>query len=445
MSRFMRRIHLLALGVLVLAFGASPAVADIHSYPQIDVAPDGTAVVVWQFGVGDDLTVHVRKRHPDGTLDPAQRVTPVGTDGLDGRVAVDGNGVATLMWRKSIGGGATGVVQTRRLNADGTLGEIKDLSPAATVSRPDVAVSPAGIATFVWHEYDPTFDFNGENVVRARQRIGENDLGPVHTLGPFYEGTMPFDPQVATDPQGNATILWPEWDSWSHVLATRRLSSTGELNNARRLTTAGADTFSAQVVVAPSGRATLVWARSDGSNMRIETRWRDPSGSIGRRIQLSSAGQWATNPQAAVDQDGDVTFAWQRYDGADYRAQTRTMLANGTLSRVRTLSAAGEGASLPQVDVSPTGNGRIVWNRLNPWDKIVQTRGRAADDTIQPLVNLSRTGSHNIEQQIAADAAGNFYVVWNRQGSQPYLENPPLVQLRKISAAGVVGRTQNLN
>ncbi|HEX8103636.1 MAG TPA: hypothetical protein VF533_13555 [Solirubrobacteraceae bacterium] len=425
----------------VAALAPSPAAADhdggiggVHYRPQVDVAPDGTATVAWEAVAADRHAIFVRRRSPAGTLGAKRQVSPVGVDAWDARLAVDGNGAATIVWRKVTGTG--GVIQMRRLAADGTLGTILDLAPAGTPSRPDVAVGATGVVTAVWTDYDTAL---GKPVVRARQRAGVNPLRPLQTVGPYQDG----DPQVTADPAGNATIAWLGWDSWFNVVKTRRLSGTGTFGAEATLTSAGANAFGVQVAAAPSGRATLAWVRSDGSNLRVESRWRDPDGTAGPVAALSAAGGDAFLPQLAGDQDGDMTFTWQRDNGVDVLAQTRSRVG-GVLTAVQTLSAAGHDVSKPQVDVSPTGDARFTWNRFNGSFDVVQTRRRSAAGTLGVLTNASTTGSDAIEQQVAVDANGNAVLVWNRQGELHDPANPPHLQLRAVSAGGTVGATQNL-
>ena len=78
-------------------------------------------------------------------------------------------------------------------------------------------------------------------------------------------------------------------------------------------------------------------------------------------VDLSQAGQSATNPQVAVDADGNAVFTWARSDGTNTRVQTRTRSATGVLSAVQTLSSSGQDASLPQVAVDADGNAVFTW------------------------------------------------------------------------------------
>ena len=69
---------------------------------------------------------------------------------------------------------------------------------------------------------------------------------------------------------------------------------------------------------------------------------------------LSAGGQDAENLQLALDATGDAVLVWQRSDGANVRIEARARRAAGVLGPVRTLSAAGQGASDPGLTSTPT-------------------------------------------------------------------------------------------
>ncbi|HET9199010.1 MAG TPA: glycosyl hydrolase, partial [Solirubrobacterales bacterium] len=96
--------------------GASQDAAD----PQLDVAPDGTATVVWRRFDGFHPLVQVRRIAPDGTSEePSQRLSESGQDAVEPDVAVAADGTATVVWSRF--DGADSIVQERRVEADDTL------------------------------------------------------------------------------------------------------------------------------------------------------------------------------------------------------------------------------------------------------------------------------------------------------------------------------------
>ena len=155
---------------------------------------------------------------------------------------------------------------------------------------------------------------------------------------------------------------------------------------------AGQDALDPQVAVAPDGRATVTWYRSDGSNSRVQARRIAADGTtLGAVVNLSPAGQDALDPQVAVAADGSATVAWRRYDGSAYRVQARRIAADGTtLGDVVDLSAAGQPAFAPQLAVAADGSATVTWYRGDGSNTRVQARRIAANGTtLGPVVDLS--------------------------------------------------------
>ena len=91
------------------------------------------------------------------------------------------------------------------------------------------------------------------------------------------------------------------------------------------------------------GDALLAWTRWDGIDYRVQARTLPPVGALGNPQTLSDAGQDASAPELAVNQDGHGVIAWTRFDGDDFRVEGRTMattnIAGGaTSSSSRTIS-----------------------------------------------------------------------------------------------------------
>ncbi len=94
-------------------------------------------------------------------------------------------------------------VQARRLAADGGLGRIEDLS-AQSASLSDLAVDPLGNATAV-----SVFD---DGTIQARRIAPDGTPGDVRSLSAAGEANN-GSPQVAVDPQGDATAVFTSGSS----------------------------------------------------------------------------------------------------------------------------------------------------------------------------------------------------------------------------------------
>jgi hypothetical protein len=186
-----------------------------------------------------------------------------------------------------------------------------------------------------------------------------------------------------------------------------------------------------QVAVDAQGDAVFVWNRFDGANDRIQTRALSATGVLSPVQTLSPAGQDATEPQVAVDADGDAVFAWRRFDGAYSRIQARTRSAAGILSPVQNISYPGADAFVPRVDVAPDGDAVFAWN-LGPQN---QTRARSAAGVLSPVQDLTTSPVLVSASEIAVDDDGDAVYAWRESDGGSYT----LIQAQTRSAAGVLG------
>src|SRR5581483_4219924 len=99
-------------------------------------------------------TVLARRISAGGALGPVVTVGTV-TCGCrrdpHARVAIAGNGVATIMW-------GYGKVLARTFAPDGALGPVRTITPVAIELADTAAVDPAGDAVFAWTRQNPAGD-----------------------------------------------------------------------------------------------------------------------------------------------------------------------------------------------------------------------------------------------------------------------------------------------
>ena len=219
-------------------------------------------------------------------------------------------------------------------------------------------------------------------------------------LGPLSTGAGPVNqPQVAVDAGGNSVFVWQRWDTTTDCsgapclrIQTRSRSAAGVLGPIQTLSAAGRHSYLPQVAVDANGNAVFVWQRSDGTNLRIQTRARSAAGTLSGTQTISAAGQSAEYPQLAVDASGNAVFVWERWDGASERIQARTRWANATLGSTQTLSATAQDAMFPQVAVDPSGHAVLAWEISDGGPERIQARTRSADGTRRFHADALRPG-----------------------------------------------------
>jgi hypothetical protein len=186
-----------------------------------------------------------------------------------------------------------------------------------------------------------------------------------------------FEPEVAVAPDGTVISVWTRSDGTNFRIQSANRTPSGAWSVAETVSDPGFSASGPSVAVDPSGNAVAVWTQTDGTNLRINAAYRSAGGSFNAPVAVSGSGQDASNPDISMDNSGNALIAWERNDGTKLRVQatTRSAGAGGTFSAVSTLSAAGQDAFRPQVAAGPAvdSNGVVVWTRSDGVNLRVQS------------------------------------------------------------------------
>ena len=379
--------------------------------PQ-DVAIDATAkaFVVWNRG-SDGLTF-VATRAPDGTLSSAAQVSAVISQ--EPAVAANAAGLAAIVFAHPVGGEQRIAIRMR--TAAGQLLATSTVSPAgAGASQPDVGVDDAGNAIVSWEEDgEPT-----RTMMRVRRANGT--FGPVTVVS---TGSFSERPQLAVEPGGRAFFTWIEHLSGGDQLVRGRArDAAGALSAPVTLSgTAGtirptADPTSVtSLAIDNAGKALIAWRKSLGGESRVQARTRAADGTLSPITTLSAAGHDATLPQAAISRTGDVgAVVWIRPDGTNYRTQLRR-IAGGAWQPVEDVSPAGiDTFDTPRVGLSGDGSRAIVAFGTAEGVQRVRARTRFPDGTYGPADVLSASNGFVAERpQMAVNGAGQAVAAWRQ-------------------------------
>jgi hypothetical protein len=290
--------------------------------PQVDVAPDGTATVVWQRWDGFHYLVSERRIAADGTAEgTSQRLSATGGDAVEPRVAVAADGTATVVWSRF--DGTDSIVQTRRVNADESLGAPPlDLSAAGeSAIEPRLGLGPGGAATVVWNRFD------GANWVIQRRRLDPKGLPEGAVAGLSAAGRSAAEPQLAIGPGGGGTVVWSRFDGSNTIVQALRLGPGGSPEGGPvNLSAGGRDAADPQLAISPAGAATVLWSRFDGSNWILQHRDLGGTGTLGSTESLSATGRNAGDAALAWGSDGGLTMTWRRFAGSGDVIQAKTVV-----------------------------------------------------------------------------------------------------------------------
>lgn len=189
--------------------------------PQVDADVDGDAIAVWRRDDGTSSQIQSRRISAAGVRGPLKLVSGGGEDAFHPNVRVDADGDAIAGWRRLKG--ANHRIQARTISASGVLGETLTLSGTGQDAFDyGLAIDDDGDAIAVWRRSDGT-----NHRIQARTISAAGALGPTKTIS--AAGGDARDPEVAVDAGGDAVVVWRRFDGTSHRLQARRVSASSAL------------------------------------------------------------------------------------------------------------------------------------------------------------------------------------------------------------------------
>ena len=222
-------------------------------------------------------------------------------------------------------------------------------------------------------------------------------------------------PQVAIDPQGNATAIWPANNGTNTIVQAATRPAGGTWATPVELS---ANAVNPQVAIDARGNVIAVWDHYDGSNFNtavpiVQAAVRPPAGR-GRRRSTSPA-RYAVDPQVAVDAQGDATAVWDRYEGINETNDSAHRADGGAPGRC---SVADAGRSIghqhartvPRVAVNARGDTIAAWDlaeEAHYFYHTAQSAVRPAGGAWQAPVALAATGIGYEVPIVALDEQGN--------------------------------------
>ena len=334
-----------------------------------------------------------------------KEISAAGQDAGLPQVAIDGFDRATISWIRS--DGSNDRVQSVRVGADGTPEAVKNLSASGEDAQSQrIAIDSSGRPTVIWARSD-----GSHNRIQS-VRIGSNGTPEaVKTLS--AAGQNAYSPEIAIDSADRATIVWARFDGSNRRIQSVRIGADGTPEAVKTLSEAGEKADDAAVAIDNSGRPTVTWERSNGSHNLIQSVRIGTDGTPEAVKTLSEAGRNAFFPEMVIDNAGRATIVWRRYDGSDIRIQSVRIGTDGTPEAVRNLSEAGESGDRVRIAIDVSDRPTVIWQRYDGLNFRIQSVRLGADGvpgTIQTVSEPDRDASRN---QLAVDGSGRVTIAWD--------------------------------
>jgi hypothetical protein len=129
---------------------------------------------------------------------------------------------------------------------------------------------------------------------------------------------------------------------------------------------------------------------------------------------LSNNSDFSFTPQVAVDSAGNIYVVWE--DDTDTNSNilfSRSTDGGATFSTPESLSQTSGLSFNPRIAVDTQGGINVVWEDDSPGNlDVFFSRSTDGGTTFSSPINLSTDAADSASPQVAADAAGNIFVVW---------------------------------
>jgi hypothetical protein len=290
-------------------------------FPQIVVDANGNATAVWGRFNGTNWIIQSSTKPFNGTWQaiPDDLSVP-GQTAWNPQIAVDANGNATAVWWRF--NGTNDIIQSSAKPFGGSWqGTPDNLStPGQSADFPQIAVDADGNATAVWRKS------NGTNVITqssTKPFNGSWQAIPDDLSAPVQDVQFP---QIAVDANGNATAVWARSNGTEDIIQ----SSTKPFNGTWQatpddLSAPGQGAAEPQIAVDANGDVTAVWMRNNGTNVLIQASTKLFGGSWQAVPEdLSALGQDAAQPQISMNANGNAAVVWMELRGTNFIIQAST-------------------------------------------------------------------------------------------------------------------------
>ncbi len=199
------------------------------------------------------------------------------------------------------------------------LSAINISDPGEDGFEPDVSVDPSGNVIAVWTRSDGT-NFR----IQYSTRTATGSWAPATTISD--PGQSASNPDSAIDNSGNALVTWSRSDGTNIRVQASYRPFGGSFATPTTISDAGFDATKPVTDFDNSGKALITWQRFDGSKLRVQatTRTAGTGGVFANEATLSASGQDAFNPQADAgpNVDANGVVVWTRSDGTNLRVQS---------------------------------------------------------------------------------------------------------------------------
>ncbi len=325
--------------------------------PHLAVNPRGYAVATWGSDPGgaEHHIVKVAVRPTaSGAWSAPQELAEAGYPTPESQVAVDAEGNAVVVWASQLENPGSGSIQAATLPAGGIWSAPISISGGNSAGQPRLVVDAHGDFTAIWGGFDA--------IESAVKRAGATGWEAPSVLSNLWTGS----PTLATNANGEAVAAWVLALSNSQRRIQGAVKPAGGFWGAPTdLSAVEAAVGPPDVAIDPQGDATAVWSAAGGVSARpvIQAAVRPAASAWQAPTELSETETPEDgNPQVALDLQGTAVVVWWGRDaGNDVIESSTRPAASAAWGTPVALSGMAAHRAKPMIALDPQGNAVAVW------------------------------------------------------------------------------------
>lgn len=397
--------------------------------PDLAIDGNGLATVVWRFYDGNDFRIQSRTLQ-NGAWSSAENLSAAGQDAYAPKVAANTSGRTVVVWEHDQG--PHNIVQARSSLQGGAWSNTANVSPAGRNSNtPLVVVDSNGLATmlFATNEYDAALGRSFWLTKSSTSFRGGAWSAPVTVSSP---GEYSGETQLSVDRNGLVTAIFFAEDATSSSIKSSTSYRGGAWSSPATLSQPGHDVGNPQIAADANGLATAVWRSYDGTRWLITSRTSRNGGVWSAPITLNANLDNGQSPVITADSNGLATAIWVNNDGTNTIVQSSKSLNGGAWSAPVNLSRTGSSASQPFLSVNAVGLVSAVWTLyLNGIFHVIESSTSLGSGPWSNPQIISPEDRHSYDPKISVDSTGRSVAVWKMQGN-----SESVIQTKTRSSAG---------
>jgi hypothetical protein len=224
-----------------------------------------------------------------------------------------------------------------------------------------------------------------------------------------------FDPNIRVNASGDAVMVWSGFNGDNFVIQEATLIPEGNWSAPTQISASGYDAFDAKAAMNDNGQILFVWQRYNGSYFEIQASFdlfgEDPAAPV----QLSRAANQNYFPSVCIDQNGNGGAIWQESSSSGYTVSVATYSHVVGWCRPEQLTLPSRFLTTPDIAIHPSsGDIMAIWQGQEGSSIVIQAALHHFGQDWTPLTTLSAAGNNATNPCIMYSLSGEVLAVWQR-------------------------------